>query len=458
MKKILIFIAIILAPTLLKAQVISGVPPHTIDRAMSIWARDRINANLNSIFGQVDSSRIIFNYRDSTITILKYADFDLEDGWAQQEGRTGWNDDDKTLEVGLDAGSVLQLGQEIHVRTLNNYGDTIFDGKAVRISGASGSRPTIALGNNNSDTAYSVMGLSTQEILDGRVGYSTMIGLVRGLNTAAWPAGTILWLDSIDGGLTSTRPIAPHIAVVMGVVVRSNAEEGIIGIKVIAVPRLAWLSDVKAQGDQTHWDILYWNEDSLRWELNDGVIVLDSIAFGNGASIDNSETDTLFIEEVVTKIEGELFVTGHVYEGEHASGLTYVSTPGTQTIGTGGTFERLNEGAIAYTGDHLHEFTHDDGRLTYTSAAEISMTIAATVSVESGEVTQEVQLRIAKNGTTIAGTNMQVEFTAVNGNASVSLFWMVDMNQNDYIEVWGTSDTNGDDIIINNLTMGLTKH
>jgi len=224
------------------------------------------------------------------------------------------------------------------------------------------------------------------------------------------------------------------------------------------VYRLAWLSDVKAQGAQTNWDILYWNEDSLRWELNDGVMVLDSIAFGNGASIDNSETDTLFIEESVTKITGELVITGHVYEGEHASGQTYVSTSGTQTIGTGGTFERLNEGAIAYTGDHLHEFTHDDGRLTYTSPTSISMTVAVTISVESGETAQVINFRIARNGTTIESTNMPVTFNAVNTNAAVPLFSLIDMDQNDYVEVWGTSDANGDEFIINNLTMGITKH
>ena len=243
-------------------------------------ARGRLNHNFSFLDGMTDSSRIIFNYRDSTITILRYADFDLEDGWTQQEGRVGWNDDDKTLEVGLDAGSVGQLLQEIHARTLNDTGDTIFDGRAIYISGAQGSRPTIAMGNNNSDTAYAIIGLSTQEILDDRVGYSTMLGLVRGVNTSAWPAGTVLWLDSINGGLTATRPIAPRIAVVMGVVIRSNANDGVIGVKVIAVPRLAWLSDVKAQGAQTHWDILYWNQDSLRWELNDGLFVADSIATG----------------------------------------------------------------------------------------------------------------------------------------------------------------------------------
>jgi len=184
----------------------------------------------------------------------------------------------------------------------------------------------------------------------------------------------------------------------------------------------------------------------------------DSIVLENGGTITNSETDTLFITEVVTKIEGELKVTGHVYEGEHASALSFISTPGTQTIETGGTFERLNEGNIAYTGAHLHEFTHSDGRLTYTTADPISLTVNATISVESAEVTQEIQFRIAQNGTTIAGSNMQTEFNAVNGNAAVPLLWAVDMVQNDYVEVWGTSDTNGDAFILNNLTLFISKH
>ena len=272
MKKFLVLVGLIIT------MAVSAQVTTLTHRTYGIQPRDQINNNFASVLLMGDSARLIFDYRDTVIVALRYIDFLLTDGWAQQEGRTGWNDDDKTLEVGLDAGSVLQLGQEIHVRTLNNIGDTIFDGKAIRITGALGNRPTIALGNNNSDTAYSVIGLSTQQILDNRVGYSTVIGLVRGVNTAAWPAGTILWLDSIDGGLTATRPIAPRIAVVMGVVVRSNANDGIIGVKVTAVQRLAWLSDVKDQGAHTHWDILYWDQDSLRWELNDGLLHLNALS------------------------------------------------------------------------------------------------------------------------------------------------------------------------------------
>lgn len=187
-------------------------------------------------------------------------------------------------------------------------------------------------------------------------------------------------------------------------------------------------------------------------------IHVDSLVFENGATFTNEETDTAFIIEEVVKIEGDFVVTGHVAEGEHPSGGSWISTPGTQTIGTGGTFERLNEGNIAYTGFHLHEFTQSDGRLTYTSARTISVTIQCVLSVESGEVTQEIDFRLAKGGSTVAGTNTEVTFTAVNNNASVGLLWMDDMAQNEYWEVWGTSDANGDEFDINSMTFIITKH
>ena len=151
---------------------------------------------------------------------------------------------------------------------------------AVFVNGAQGNRPTVGLANNKlAITSFTTVGLATQDIVNNGTGYSTLFGLVRGLDTSPWAAGTILWLDSIDGGLTDIRPEAPNIAIVIGVVLRSNNEDGIIGVRIIPVLRLAWLSDVKAQGAQTDWDILYWANDSLRWELNNGRMRLDSIVF-----------------------------------------------------------------------------------------------------------------------------------------------------------------------------------
>ena len=187
-------------------------------------------------------------------------------------------------------------------------------------------------------------------------------------------------------------------------------------------------------------------------------IETDSIVFGNGGALYNTKSDTLYLAETVVKITGDVVMTGHVTEGEHSSGQTTVTTPGTQTITTGGTFERMNGGAIAYTGDHLHDYTEDDGRLTYTRFNDISATVTWNISLESGETGQVVQIRIALNGTTIALSNQGVTFTNQNNNASVGGTRFVDISENDYIELFITSDTSSDDIIINNATLNVTTH
>ena len=142
----------------------------------------------------------------------------------------------------------------------------------------------------------------------------------------------------------------------------------------------------------------------------------------------------------------------------HSGGLAYVSTEGTQTIGTGGTFERLNEGAIAYTSDHLSDFTHDDGRLTYTGTVTKHFAISANVTIESDEVTALVQIRLAKGGSTIAGTNMQEDYTVQDTDASMGFCWILELATNEYVEVFGTSDTNGDTFVLHNLTMCIKQH
>lgn len=139
-------------------------------------------------------------------------------------------------------------------------------------------------------------------------------------------------------------------------------------------------------------------------------------------------------------------------------GFTYVSTPGTMTIATGGTFEKLHEGAIAYTAGHLNNFTESNGRLTYTGVIMIHATVNVSMSIKSDETAQLTQFRITKNGTTIAGSNMASDFVATDHDACVSLGWLLELVTGDYIEVFGTSDTNADTFLINNLTLIIAEH
>jgi len=157
-------------------------------------------------------------------------------------------------------------------------------------------------------------------------------------------------------------------------------------------------------------------------------------------------------------IWGQVIINLDQIYHERAGGLTYVSTPGQMTIATGGTFEKLYEGAIAYTGDHLCNFTESNGRLTYTGTPTIHATIHVNTTIEGDEADQLIQVQIAENGTPIAGSNMQQDFTAVDADAHIGTSWLLDLATNDYLEVYGTSDTNGDQFTVLTLVMTVTKH
>jgi hypothetical protein len=181
---------------------------------------------------------------DNPITELGYIDFDLVNGISAAEGRMFWNDTDGTLNLGMKGGIVnLQVGQEVILRAKNTSGSTMPNGTVVYISGGTGSQAIISLADPDSITTMGAIGITTEAIANNSFGYVTSYGLVRDVNTTGMSAGTTLWLDD-DGGYTTTRPTAPKFNVVVGVVIREHATEGVIFTSIDIVPRLQGLSDV----------------------------------------------------------------------------------------------------------------------------------------------------------------------------------------------------------------------
>ena len=157
-------------------------------------------------------------------------------------------------------------------------------------------------------------------------------------------------------------------------------------------------------------------------------------------------------------IQGSLTVNGTITANdyaEHNSAFAYMSTSGTQTIDSNATFEKLDEGTIAYTAGNLENFTHSDGRLTYTGTLTKHFFATVNLSIRSGETAQTVQIRLAKNGATIAGTNMSTDFTAQTKDGCAGLNWLFSLATNDYIEIFGVSDTDGDTFDVNNMTISV---
>lgn len=142
-------------------------------------------------------------------------------------GMLRWNDQDKTAELVLENGVVIQIGQEQHIYARNTTGSTLAEGVAVRIVGAAANRPQIVAAQADSiANSEGTIGLVTQTggIGNNANGYVATFGFVRGLDTSAFSEGDELWLSpTVAGALTATRPTAEGQAVVrIGYVVTAS--------------------------------------------------------------------------------------------------------------------------------------------------------------------------------------------------------------------------------------------
>lgn len=181
----------------------------------------------------------------NTINNLDVLAFDTAAAATVTTGQLAWNATDGTLDIGLNTGVTLQVGQETHF-----YGKavgSIADGEAVMFAGAEGDHLLITQANLAAVGFQDswVIGIATQEFANNDFGYVTAFGLVRSLDTTAYTAGDILYVDPVTpGGLTATAPTAPEHAIEIAAVVRSHATEGSLFVRPTFRGGLDQLNDV----------------------------------------------------------------------------------------------------------------------------------------------------------------------------------------------------------------------
>jgi hypothetical protein len=148
----------------------------------------------------------------------------------------------------------------------NNTGSTLVDGQIVYITGSQGQRPTVSLANASTEaTSSKTIGMVTETILNGADGFITTTGIVNGLNTIAYAAGTALWLSTSAGSYTDIKPSSPNNGVFIGWVVRSHAVAGSIYVHIQNGYELNELHDVLISSAQNN-QILKYNGTSAVWE------------------------------------------------------------------------------------------------------------------------------------------------------------------------------------------------
>lgn len=199
-------------------------------------------------------------------------------------GDVRYSPESKTLEVKVSDTVSIQLGQEMQTRVKNDESIQINNGQMVYINSAVGANPLAKIAStSNSDIAQRTFGMATENIPANGFGAITTEGLVRDINTSAFPEGSMLWLGA-NGNVTNIEPTAPTSKISVGMVLRSNANNGIVYVKIRAIARNQKLSDVYAP-TLTGGDVLRWNNTTLRFEAF-------NITTALGSKVDTSRTIT----------------------------------------------------------------------------------------------------------------------------------------------------------------------
>lgn len=181
-------------------------------------------------------------------------------------GELAWNADQETLDLGLDGGVTLQVGQEHVVRVKNASASVaIPNGTFVMFAGAAGDTVTVAPAiTDGSVTHQYMLGVATEEIPADGFGFVTTDGTVNDLNTAVWPVGTILYADpTTAGSFTATEPSAPNLKLPIAAVVKSGSgTSGKILVRMHVGETIEGLHDVQlgtlAAGEVIQYDGTKW--------------------------------------------------------------------------------------------------------------------------------------------------------------------------------------------------------
>lgn len=171
-----------------------------------------------------------------------YIDFNPSAPHADKDARVVWNASDNTLNLHHSGGVVQQVGQETYIYGRNNTGSTITNGSAIGFAGVNGENRIefldyIADGTYRSEY---FLGVATQNILNGELGFVTTFGNVRGIDTTgsavseSWALGDELYASpTTAGAFTKVKPTAPNISIPVAIVVVVSATEGEIFVRPI---------------------------------------------------------------------------------------------------------------------------------------------------------------------------------------------------------------------------------
>jgi hypothetical protein len=205
-----------------------------------------------------------------------YIDFNRVGPHVAAARRMQWNEDDGTIDVGMNADVMLQVGQEMQYYAKNTSGGDILNGTPVMFTGTLGASGKLTFGKavaDGSQPANYMMGVATEDIPNNGFGYITSFGKVRGFDTSGtpygetWNDGDIIYFSPAAAGTwTNVRPTAPNLDLPVAVVLNAaTGGSGEIFVRMKTGETVNSLHDVEA-GSPSNGDILTYSTANSRWQ------------------------------------------------------------------------------------------------------------------------------------------------------------------------------------------------
>jgi hypothetical protein len=229
------------------------------------------------------------------------------------------------------------------------------------------------------------------------------VGIDNSIFVGSGSAGSII---SLDAGLTITR----RFRAIYSSIIAFGSTIGVNANLAATIPTEGYIYDtINFSGGGTY--------------LN-GIDELDNrTRIGNSKGVKNT-----------TEI-GNYFMLNNSTQTVIASAGVPVKIAGTTTANT------INQ-----------KFTHTDNRLTYTGGLLRNFQISGTASFTSGN-NQVIGLYVSKNGTLLTNSEMYATTSGSGRAESIHIQTILELDENDYIEIWIENDNSSQDITVEFLNL-----
>jgi hypothetical protein len=126
---------------------------------------------------------------------------------------------------------------DVHIQVRNDSGGTLTKGTPVYVTGYNVGQNLVTVGAADASVAGTMPAIAVmqEDVANNATGAAVGYGAITGIDTSAFSVGDVLYVSETAGALTDTAPSDPAITQPIGVVLRSDASDGVLTVRVFAL-------------------------------------------------------------------------------------------------------------------------------------------------------------------------------------------------------------------------------